>query len=213
MKTVISSLAVIALAVTSTVAQSQPTGRATQTPAAGKAQGDDYYPLKVGTKWHYDLDNGGGQKIQLISQIAGIDTVEGVELFRLEIFANGQKLPNTEHLQRKDDGVYRVRMNNVDLTPPICLIKYPLKPDQTWGGETTAGGQKMKVEGSEGKAETVQVPAGKYEAVPCKVVGTAGPGKFTNILWFAKDVGIVKQKSEFASQTITMELTKFEPAK
>lgn len=213
MKTVISGLVVIALAVTSTVATSQSASRAAQAPAAGKAApGDDYYPLKVGNKWHYELDNGNGQKVQLVSQIGGLDKVGDAQLARLEVVANGQKLPATEHLQRKDDGVYRVRMNNVDVSPPICLIKFPTKADQKWGGETTAGGQKMNVDCTEGASEKVKVPAGEFDAIPTKIVVTAGANKFTNIFWFAKGTGIVKQKSEIGPLTVTMELTKFEPA-
>jgi hypothetical protein len=215
MKTMVSTLVVVALAGFSTASQSQTTGNVAQVPSAGKSKtkAANYYPLKAGTKWHYQLDTTDGQKIQLTSQIGGIDNVDGKDLARLEIFANGQKLPQTEHLESRDDGVYRVRMNNVDVTPPICLIKYPLKPGQTWGAETTTGGQKMKVDCSEGKAEEVQVPAGKYQAIPCTFVATAGPAKFTSVFWFAEDVGIVKQKSEIGAQTVTMELTKYEAAK
>lgn len=214
MKTVVSSLVVVALAAFSAAVSPQATGQVTkEQPVAGKAKFVNYYPLKVGTKWHYSLDAGNSQKVQLTSQIGGTEKIGGKDLARLEVFANGQKLPATEHLESTHEGVFRVRMNNLEVSPPICLIKYPLKTGQTWGAETTAGGQKMKVDCSEGKAEEVQVPAGKYRAIPCTIVVTAGEAKFTNIFWFAEDVGIVKQKSEIGPQTVIMELTKFEAAK
>jgi hypothetical protein len=214
MKTMVSTLVVVVLAVISTASRSQTIDKGAEVPSAGKskAKAAIYYPLKAGTKWHYQLDTSDGQKIQLTSQIGGVDNVDGKDLARLEIFANGQKLPQTEHLESRDDGVYRVRMNNADISPPICLIKYPVKPGQTWGAETTTGGQKMKVDCSEGKAEEVQVPAGKYQAIPCTFVATVGPAKFTTVFWFAEGVGIVKQRSEQGPQTVTMELTKYEPA-
>jgi hypothetical protein len=119
----------------------------------------------------------------------------------------------TEHLWSDENGVYRVRMNAMEVNPPICLIKYPIKEGQSWGGETSAAGQKVKVDCSEGKPEDVQVPAGKYRAIPCTITVTQGPVKFKNVFWFAEDVGIVKQRSEMGPQTVTLELIKYEAAK
>jgi hypothetical protein len=169
--------------------------------------------MKVGTKWHYQLDAGNGQKVQIVSEIGGVDTFNGKSLARLEVAANGKKIPTTEHLQSDENGAYRVRMNEMEVSPPICLIKYPLKEGQTWGGETSAAGQKMKVDCSEGKPEEVQVPAGKYEAIPTTITVTQGPIRLKNVFWFAKDVGIIKQRSEIGPQTVTLELTKYEAGK
>jgi hypothetical protein len=105
-------------------------------------------------------------------------------------------------------------MNGVEVSPPLCLIKYPLKQGQTWESEMMTGsGPKAKVEGTQGGPEEVQVPAGKYRAIPCTIVVTAGTAKYTNVFWFAEDVGIVKQRSELGPQTVIMELTKFEAGK
>jgi hypothetical protein len=216
MKTVLSTLVVIAVAALSTAARSQSAGTAAQAPPAAnaKAKGTsaNYYPLKVGSTWHHQLDAGNGQKIQLVSQIAGTDTIAGRELARLEVSANGQKLPATDHLERTDGGVFRVRMGPLELAPPICLIKYPLKSGQTWGGEMKVSGKSVTVEGREGEAEDVQVPAGKYRAIPCTVVVSDGDAKSTNIFWFADGVGIVKQWSDLGNQSVTTELTRYEPA-
>jgi hypothetical protein len=215
MKTVLRTLIIAALAAFPAPLLSQDTSKATQptSPEKGKTKAPNYYPLKVGTKWHYQLDAGNGQKVQLISEIGGIETINGKTLNRLEVSANGRKLPTTEHLQSDENGVYRVRMNNMEVTPPICLIKYPLKEGQTWGGETTAAGQKMKVDCSEGPPEEVQVPAGKYQAIPCTITVKQGTANLKNVFWFAEDVGIVKQRSEIGPQTVTLELTKYEAGK
>jgi hypothetical protein len=146
-------------------------------------------------------------------QVGGIDNIRGKLLARLEVSANGRKLPTTEHLQSKEDGVFRVRMNKMEVDPPTCLIKYPLKAGRTSSIETSAAGQKMKVDYSEGKPEEVQVPAGKYQAIPCTITVTQGAAKYKNVFWFAEDVGIVKQRSEIGAKTVTLELTKYEAAK
>jgi hypothetical protein len=215
MKIVLNVLAVVALAAFPAPSFSEATQKSpsSSSKAKGDAKAPDYYPMKVGTKWHYQLDAGNGQKVQLVSEISGVDTFDGKSLARLEVAANGKKLPTTEHLRSDDNGVYRVRMNKMEVTPPICLIKYPLKEGQSWGGEASAAGQKMKLDCSEGKPEDVQVPAGKYRAIPCTITVTQGPVKLKNVFWFAEDVGIVKQRSEVGPQTITLELTKYEAAK
>jgi hypothetical protein len=215
MRILLRALAIVALAAFPARSLSQTTQKSTPsaTPEKGHAKTPNYYPLKVGTKWHYQLDGGNGQKVQLVSEIGGVDDVRGKSLARLDVAANGRKLPTTEHLRSDESGVFRVRMNDVEIDPPICLIKYPLKAGQTWSVETSAAGQKMKVDCSEGPSEEVQVPAGKYQAIPCTITVMQGPIRLKNVFWFAEDVGIVKQRSEVGPQTVILELTKYEAAK
>ena len=100
----LSTLLVVAVAALSTAAQSQTAGTVAQAPPAAqakaKAKSANYYPLKVGTKWHYELDAGNGQKLQLISADRRRREIDGKTLSRLEVTANGQKPPATEHLER-----------------------------------------------------------------------------------------------------------------
>jgi hypothetical protein len=215
MNIMLNALAIVVLGTSPAPALSQTAQKSppSSSTAKGDAKAPNYYPMKVGTKWHYEVDAGTGQKVQLVSEIGGVEDMRGKSLARLEVAANGKKLPTTEHLWSDKNGVYRVRMNAMEVEPPICLIKYPLKEGQRWGGETSAAGQRMKVDCSEGKPEDVQVPAGKYRAIPCTITVTQGPVKLKNVFWFAEDVGIVKQRSEVGPQTVTLELTKYEAAK
>lgn len=206
MKAVSRTLLVVALAALSTASPSRATG-----PAA-EAKAPDYYPLKVGTKWHYQFESNDGQKAQLTNQIGGVEQIDGRELARLEVYNQGQKSPYTEHLASTEGGVFRVRMSSLDLSPPMCLIRYPLKAGQTWGGVTSVGGRRMTIEAKQGRPEEVRVPAGTFRAIPCTIVVSDGADKAPTTLWFAEGVGIVKQRSENGTQTITLELTKYEPA-
>ncbi len=204
----------VALAIVSAGAPRPAVGQATKekgsAPPTEKAA--DYYPLAVGTKWHYEIETGNGQKVPLVYQIEKLERIEGRELARLEVIARGQKSPYTEHLHSDTAGVYRDRMHNLDLSPPLRLIKYPVKAGEHWNSEITVGGRKMKVEGTEGPAEEVQVPAGKYRAIPCSIVISDGKEQSTNVFWFAPGVGIVKQKTNLGIRDVIMELTKFEAA-
>jgi hypothetical protein len=208
MKTVINTLLVVVMAALPAVAQS--------TKAKAKAGTGDFYPLKVGTKWNYELDAGQPQKGMITSVIAAEETADGKPIARLEVYINGQKAPTTEHLMSNKDGVFRVKINNQQLDPPLCILKYPLKAGQKWDTKTTAIGQQLDVSCRQGAEEEVQVPAGKYKAVPCVIETSTqtqqGAMKIVNTYWFVDDVGVVKQKMNFGDKVILMELTKYEPA-
>jgi hypothetical protein len=214
MKTVIHTLLVVVMAAVPAVAQS--TDKAKADAGAGAGTGD-YYPLKVGTKWTYELDSGQPQKPIVTSVIAAEENAEGKGLARLEVYINGQKVPNSEHLMTNKDGVFRVRINNQDLNPPLCLLKYPLKTGQKWASKMTAMGEEMDVSCTQGPEEEVQVPAGKYKAVPSTIVTSqtkpdGGEVKIINTFWFVDNVGMVKQKMDLGGKIILMELSKYEPA-
>lgn len=219
MKMVIGTM-LVALVVATAAAPRRATGQATPPPASAKektkakpkGEAVDYYPLKAGTRWQYQIETGNGQKVPLTYQIGGIERIEGKELARLEVLAEGQKSPYTEHLHGDDGGVFRDRMHNLEFSPPLCLIKYPVKPGERWVTDITVGGRKMRVEGTEGPAQDVKVPAGKYRAIPCSIVVSDGKDKSTNVFWFAAGVGIIKQETDLGTRTIVMELTRYEPA-
>jgi hypothetical protein len=213
MKTVLGILVVVVIAAFPAVAQSPSTGKTTKAGSDAKNKTPDYYPLKVGTKWQYQIDLGGGRQVERTCQISRIDQVEGKDLARLEVYASGRKLSYSEHLESTEGGVFRVRMNDVEFSPPICLIKYPPRSGQTWEAETTAGGRRMKVSNTTGRAEDIQVPAGKYRAIPCTLVVSDQTDRYTNVYWFVEGVGVVKQESETGEQTVTLQLVKYEPGK
>lgn len=202
MKTILRAVAFVAMTAAAATAQSPPAGKT-------EAKAADYFPLKVGTKWTYRIDNGSGQKVRLSRQVTGTEADGSA---RLEIITDQQKDRGTERVLTNGQGVFRVEMSGYAVTPPLCLLKYPAKPGQTWDSDMKTGvGPLAKVHGSQGAPEEVEVPAGKYRAIPCTIVVTAGSEKSTNVFWFAEGVGIVKQRSELGDVSVVVELTKYEP--
>ena len=171
----------------------------------------DYYPLKVGTKWHYQI-NAGGQKVTIVYQIAKIESVNGKPLAVLEQLINGE-VQGTEHIGVESGGVFRYRYKEFEVSPPVCLLKYPVKEGSSWDTETKIGTQQFTVSGRERGIEEVEVPAGKYQAVAVKIETTVKGSKVSNTYWFAPDVGIVKQSVDVPGRPISMELLKFEEGK
>lgn len=170
----------------------------------------DYYPLKAGTKWHYRMLHPDGSIGTFVSQVAKIDHINNLPLSRREAKMQGA-LMATEHLISEKNGVFRHRFNGMEVNPPICILKYPLKCGEWWESETTIDANKIKVIGraSDGVAE---VPAGKFKAVIVTIEGTVetkdGDLMLPSVkLWLAPGMGPVKQ---IVNKTITFELEKFE---
>lgn len=184
---------------------------AAQERATSKEKAPDYYPLKPGTKWFYDMTVN-GQKIKANNQVAKIETIDGKSLALVETVINGM-VAGSEHMTATDKGVFRHRAYGVEISPPVCVLKYPFKKDETWETDTTIGGQKVKVKSKAIGDEEITVPAGKYKTVKCEAETTLGPSQFTTTYWFAADVGVVKQVATIMDKDITLELEKFEAGK
>jgi hypothetical protein len=179
--------------------------------ASGQDKAPDYFPLKAGTKWSYELTQG-GKKTKIDSQIAKVETLDGKSLSVFETSVKGE-VAATEHLAATEAGVFRHRVNGIALSPPICILKYPLKKDDTWETETTIANEQLKVKGKVLDNEDVTVAAGKYKAFRVEVETSAAGMRATTVFWFAPDVGVVKQTTENAGMTVTAELEKFEAGK
>ena len=113
---------------------------------------------------------------------------------------------------RDRQGVFRHRVNGIELTPPACLLKYPLKKGETWETESTIGNEPLKIKG------TVIAP-GRGHGAGGEVPGFPGQGRnlrrrdaFRAVtFWFAPDVGVVKQvTAENAGKNVTAELEESE---
>jgi hypothetical protein len=179
--------------------------------AIGQDKSPDYFPLKAGTKWVFQVDQG-GKKLKFSNQIAKVESTDGKSLALLETTVNGE-VTETVHLAATDKGIFRHRINGIELTPPVCFLKYPLKKDDTWETESTIGNEPLKIKGKVFDAEDVTVPAGKYKAFRVELETSAAGMRATTTFWFAPDVGVVKQSAENGGKTITAELEKFEAVK
>jgi hypothetical protein len=185
-------------------------GAAAQT-VGEKEKTPDYYPLKPGTKWFYEL-NTNGQKIKLNNQVAKIETFDGKPMALVETVIEGE-VKATEHMSATDKGVFRHKINGIELTPPVCILKYPFKKNETWEIETTVGAEKLTIKAKAVDREEVTVPAGKYMALKADVDTTVMGQQVSATYWFAPEVGVVKQTMVIQGKDVTLELDKFEAGK
>lgn len=177
----------------------------------------NYYPLQVGNRWEYRVDVA-GSSAKAISSIVKFEPVEGAYLARLEAKVNDIAVAS-EHLRSDDKGIFRVRNNTQEISPPICLLKYPVRSGDRWEGDITVGKEKGKyscetreetIDVPAGRIKNVDVPAGKFKAMKVTVTLDAKGQKVSTSYWFVKDVGFVKQTVEAGELNINMELEKFD---
>lgn len=184
--------------------------------AQEKSQNEkSYYPLNAGNKWTYQIESDNIPKgsAKLVNQIAKIEKIDNVSLARLETTAK-DRIAATEHLSVNEKGIFRHRYNGVEITPPICLLKFPIKKNDSWKTESVTGKEKVKM-ACKSDEEEIEVPAGKFKTVKVVLdaeVVDAGIIVSTTY-WFASRTGIVKQHVNINGMQFSILLEKFEEGK
>jgi hypothetical protein len=169
-----------------------------------------YFPLKVGSKWHY---RSGDEKV--IVQVAKAEILEfakkkgkeKVPGFTLKITSAGREL--TEQVAViPDDGVYRFSTAGKEIVPPLCILKFPIKKGNSWPIDSLCKDQPIKGNFTCDEAD-ITVPAfkNKFRAVTTSFKGP----KMSFEYYFAPGFGIVKQRIDVGNFKVVLELEKFEP--
>ncbi len=171
----------------------------------------DYYPFTVGTKWHYQVDPGNGVKVDIINHLAEIEKIDGISMARIETTTQGQ-VAATEHMSQTEKGLFRRRFGGGKISPPIQLLKYPIKKGEQWESKHSIAGQSLTSKCTVDLAE-VTVPAGKYKAVKVVVDAKQAGNNISTTYWFVENVGIVKQTVSLGETNVVISLEKFEKVK
>lgn len=195
-----------------------------QLAAQEKLKETPYYPLQVGTTWHYRSGDA-----TFTMRVVKHEKV-GETLCALVESKRGDKVVGSEHLAVNAEGVYRYDLTSIPPKseekektaaqtvtetpkPPLLVLKLPPQKGDHWKIDSKSGGKvfrgAFKVE-----EEEVTVPAGKYKAF--RVVGqdleiNALKPKITT--YYAEGVGMVKQAIEINGAKAEIVLEKFEVGK
>lgn len=185
-------------------------GLALAQPPKGADPADGYFPLKVGAKWTYKV---GDNFVEV--RVVKVDKVGAEEQYQVDTVV-GKDPKTTEWYVVKGDGVYRTKVKDDKLDPPVKVLAVPVKKDATWdinskvGTQTIKGGMKVLND-----KEKVKIGDTEYETVfvEGKDLDIAG-AKTTVRLWFAKGKGIVKEEFVLqTNETVKLELSKYEEGK
>jgi len=170
----------------------------------------DFFPLKIGSKWHYKsrdekvvVEVAKAETLEIIrDKKKGKEKVPGVTL---KITSAGREL--TEQVAVLDDGVYRFAVAGKEITPPLCILKFPIKKGDTWPVDSVCNEQPIKGVFTSNEAE-ITVPAFK-NAFRAVTTSFKDP-KMTFEYFFAPGYGIVKQRIEIGGSKLLLELEKYE---
>lgn len=169
------------------------------------------FPAKVGSQWDYAVESKGKAAGAVTNKVTKIETIDGQSLIRMESFVK-DKVVASEHLAVTDQGVFRHRINGSEATPPVCVIKFPVKADETWDIDTKIGQELLTGQSVVG-FEEIEVPFGKFPTVRVKMNAQAGTQKIESTIWYAEGVGMVQQTFALGDNTFSLKLEKFEAAK
>jgi hypothetical protein len=151
---------------------------------------DGYFPLKLKTKWTYKVGD-----ILVDVTVVKAEKVGGEEHYQLDTVV-GKDPKTSETVVVRADGVYRTKVRDDKLDPPIKLLPLPVKKDTAWEVNSKLGTQTIKgtLKVKDDKAE-LTTPAGKFTTVLVEGENMDIAGaKTTMRIWFAKDRGIVKEE-------------------
>ncbi len=169
----------------------------------------EYYPLRAGATWEYQAT--GGKKFSI--KVSGLEK-KGTDVCARLLGIDSSNKETSEDVTIKADGVYRCAYNDNVLDPTLRFVKLPLKLGEEWDIEARLFNSPLKGKGKiADKEEMVKVPAGDYNCIRCDTTLETNNFKFLVTYYFAKDVGIVKQVLDTNGQQVTLELTKYSPAK
>jgi hypothetical protein len=174
-----------------------------------------YFPTKEGTRLVYELKTG-DTKTEITDLVTKVE-VKG-NVFRVTIEReNGDAKRSATLFEVSAKGVFYVATNGrgeVDPEPVLApLIKLPAKSGDTWTEDRYLAQGRAKplwYTYTVGKEEEVEVAAGKFRAIPIKLVVTQdGRHIETNTIWCAPVVGVVKTKWKSGNDESTRELKSF----
>ena len=181
------------------------------TASAALAQSSsDYYPLKAGTKWVYKVGE---------STITVKVASTGPEGTTLETLVN-DKAVASEVIQIKPDGVYRTKINKLDIKEPVKILEFgkdgkPAAKGVKWKVDSKVSDQPVKGEFTiKEDKEKVKVPLGEFETVVVdgpdfEIAGTKTGVKY----WFTAGKGIVKLSYSIAGNEAVLELKEYTEGK
>jgi hypothetical protein len=149
--------------------------------------GELYFPIKEGTKLVLELQ-AGGKAIEVTDAVTKVEVKDSVYTVTVERRQGG--LTATTVFEVSAKGVSRV----VPGEETTALLKQPAKAGDTWAVEYPGQGKApaAKATYTVGKEEEVEVPAGKFKAIPVATEVVAGGRTFAGKAWFAPGIGMVK---------------------
>jgi hypothetical protein len=198
---------------------------------------DSVIPTAAGTVWKYQMtqefgagvrasdpsikpDADGKVRLPVTITVAGSEKIDNVNVHKFELRRNGI-VQTIQFLQVNEQGVFELARRDesgerIRLSPAQKILSFPLKVGEKWEYHGGGAGEKVDEVYEIIALESVQVPAGKFDAYHLRVIGTQ---PFHSVVdrWYAPNMGEIKDVTEVRRpngamiQRLSFELT--EPPK
>ncbi len=173
----------------------------------------DYFPVAEGAVWEYRVTTSMNTTMDIVREIKSVSRQKDGSL-RVDVESRTPQVTKMDYTKGGGKVVLHTTEMptsgyKVDYTAPKLELMNPLKIGSGWDYEGKGSGTKIVEKAKVVKAETVEVPAGKYEAIRVEVDADHGGNKFTLTLWYVNHLGPVKIHTMSAGVESTTELVKY----
>jgi hypothetical protein len=157
-------------------------------------KGDDktvlYLPTTVGDKRIME-QTWNGMTNESTEYVTAVETKDGMTLVS---FAREEGGPTIFQYGASADGVFAVAAGTVVYDTPHRLLKLPAEVGETWEVVPSAppGKTALTFKYTTGKEEEVEVPAGKFKAVPVEMSYMVNGSVLRTTCWHAPGIGVVQ---------------------
>jgi hypothetical protein len=169
-----------------------------------------YFPTKEGAKRVLERKFG-TTRVDITETVTAVESKDGRYTVSVDR-VYGRHTASTVY-QVSGEGICRVELGGKgsEATP---LLRLPAKAGDTWEVKWPNECPPARSTYTVGKVETVEVAAGKFNAVRVDCEIDFGNGQTQKSAeWFAPGIGVVKSESQLSGRPITQELKEFTPAK
>jgi hypothetical protein len=177
-------------------------------PAVKGTGGPLYFPTQVGAKTVMEISVDGALlgknpgAFEVTETVSAVEVKDGTYRVTVERESKGNFVTVYEVSAK---GVFRVASGGSALAEPVPLLKLPARPGDTW--KTASGTATV------GKEEEIEVPAGKFKAIPVTTERETAGRTVKTTTWLAPDVGVVKRVGTVNDITTVYVLKSFTPGK
>jgi hypothetical protein len=168
--------------------------------------GEELFPLAVGNTWTYRVPF---QEDKFVVRVAGQEMVGDQMCFVLEGRLK-DRVVATEHVAFTKDGLTRFRADNVDVLPPVTVLRPSASPRVET--EYQLGERRATAAFRQEPGGQVLVPAGRYRTTVVVTGEMTGEGvsRVRTTLWYAAGVGLVRQQIGDGKGPPVLELERFD---
>src|SRR5579872_635928 len=151
----------------------------------------DYYPLKKGSKWEYEVTMTDGKKHDESVEVADVELKDGKIIATVKKSSPG--VIGTYVYSADETTILELKWNDIKHEPPIPRLKFPLKKGENWSLKK----DDVELTWVVGEHVEVTVPAGKFNAIPITYTEAVGTLRVKNTLHYADGVGFIRREGVF----------------